>query len=609
MTPVLTLSAGTCGLARGAREVVDAAVRYRLERDLQDRFRIKVTGCHGLCEAEPNAVVMIEDRRIFYAHLRPEHIPEIVERTVLGGEVIPDFLYRDPVTNTTYPDMEQIPFYRNQKRLLLEGNLHVDPRDINDYLRRGGYRSLTKVIREMKPEAVIDTVTRAGLRGRGGAGFPTGRKWALCREQRANIRYVIGNADEGDPGAYMDRSLLEGNPHLVLEGMIIGGYAIGAAEGVIYVRDEYPLAVENIGLAIKQARQHGFLGKSVLGSHFHFELRVVRGAGAFVCGEETALIASIEGKTGRPRPRPPFPAQCGLWGKPTNVNNVETWANVPVIIEQGAEEYAKIGSATSKGTKIFSLVGHIRNTGLVEVPMGTTFRQIVFDIGGGVPAGREFKAVLTGGPAGGCITKDQLDLPVDYDTLAQAGAIMGSGGMIVMDDTSCLVDVARYFVHFTQEESCGKCVPCRLGTKAMVDILTGITKGQGQVSDLDRLEELAENVRLASLCGLGHNAPNPVITTLRHFRSEYLAHIKEKRCPALVCKDLISYIIDPELCTGCGLCARACPVKAIQGELKKPHRILIQACIKCGMCVAACPLKVKAPRRISPVVPADAGEQ
>ncbi len=536
MKPVLVISAGTCGLARGADEIIRAAREYREAKGFEDRFDIKITGCHGLCEAEPNVLVRFDGRTVLYQKLKPEHIQEIIDRTVLSSEIIDRFLYREGTK--VYADFDEVPFYKKQRRLVLGNNINNDPNEIADYIALGGYGALKKVLAGMKPREVVEVVKDSGLRGRGGAGFPTGKKWDLTARMTADAKYVICNGDEGDPGAYMDRSVLEGNPHLVLEGMVIGAYAIGATEGYLYVRNEYPLAVKNVGIALEQARARGFLGRAILGSGFSFDLKLVRGAGAFVCGEETALIASIEGKVGRPRARPPYPAEKGLWGRPTNVNNVETWANVTVIMDHGAEWFRTIGTEKCPGTKIFSLVGKIRNTGLVEVPMGIPLREIIYDIGGGIPNDRRFKAVQTGGPSGGCIPREQLDLKIDYESLTQAGSIMGSGGMIVMDEDTCMVDVAKYFLNFTQQESCGKCPTCRLGTRQMVQILNRITDGRGEPNDIERLEELGRNIQAGSLCGLGQTAPNPALSTIKYFRNEYEAHIHQKKCPAVVCKDL-----------------------------------------------------------------------
>jgi len=536
--PYIVISAGTCGRARGSLKVVQAFKDEIGKRNLQEKIEIKVTGCHGFCEAEPN--IIIKPQGIFYQKVSPEDVEEIISETLINNKIIDRLLYIDPDTKKKAMHEDDILFFKKQHRLLSGNNSLIDPISIDDYFAIGGYTALLEVIDKMTPGEVIERVKRSGLRGRGGAGFPTGYKWEFCKKAKGDVKYIICNADEGDPGAYMDRSLLEGNPHAVIEGMMIGAFAIGAKEGWIYVRNEYPLAVKNIGIALKQAKEMGILGENILGSGFSFDIKAATGSGAFVCGEETALIASIEGKRGMPRQRPPFPVRKGLWGKPTNINNVETWANVPLIIKNGADWYSKIGTEGSKGTKIFSLVGKIRNTGLVEVPMGITLREIVYDIGGGIPGNREFKAVQTGGPSGGCIPRQLLSLPVDYDSLTQAGSIMGSGGMIVMDERTCMVDVARYFLNFLQDESCGKCLPCRKGIQKMLEIVTDITEGKATEEDLETLEELAQVVRDTSLCGLGQTAPNPVLATLRYFRDEYIDHIKKKKCEAAVCKEIIS---------------------------------------------------------------------
>jgi len=580
------ISSGTCGLARGSGKVIQAFKDVVKKYNLEDKINLRITGCHGFCQAEPNVVISPEG--IFYQRIKPEDAEEIVVETVLKRKIIPRLLYVDPQSGERIVYKKDIPFYKKQRRLLLENNLMVDPKNINDYLAIGGYEALSKVFAGMSSEEVIEEIKKSGLRGRGGAGFPTGKKWEACRRAKGDIKYVICNADEGDPGAYMDRSLLEGNPHSILEGMLIGAYAIGASEGFIYVRDEYPLAVENVTIAINQAKEYGLLGKNILGSGFNFEIKINRGAGAFVCGEETALMASIEGRKGEPRQRPPFPAQKGLWGKPTNINNVETWANVPLIISKGADWYSRIGTDKSKGTKIFSLVGKINNTGLVEIPIGMTLREIIYEIGGGIPDNKKFKAVQTGGPSGGCIPKELLDLPVDYETLTKAGSIMGSGGMIVMDEDTCMVDVAKYFLNFLREESCGKCLSCREGIQRMYEIVTDISEGKGKEGDIELLEKLANVVKDASMCGLGQTGANPVLSTIRYFRDEYEAHIKYKRCPAAVCKEIIQYSIDEEKCTGCMACIKACPQGAITGEKKKPHKIDQSKCIKCGVCSEIC---------------------
>ncbi len=588
----ITVCGGTGCHAYGCLEVAEAFKEEIGKQNLQDLVDVKTTGCHGFCERGP--IVVIQPEGIFYQRIQLDNIKDVISKTIINKEIIDKLLYIDPRTKEKIVQEKEVPFYKKQKRIIFGNNGFIDPTDIKDYIALEGYKALTKVLFDMTSEDVMGEIKASGLRGRGGAGFLTGKKWEICRDVESDKKYIVCNADEGDPGAYMDRSLLEGNPHSVIEGMVIGAYAIGASEGFIYVRMEYPLAVENVTIAVEQARKLGLLGKSILGSEFQFDIHIFKGAGAFVSGEETSLLASIEGKRAFPRQRPPFPAQEGLWGKPTNINNVETWANVPLIINKGTEWYSKIGTRNSKGTKIFSLVGKIINTGLVEVPMGIKLREIIYDIGGGIKDGKKFKAVQTGGPSGGCIPAEMLDLPIDFETLAQAGSMMGSGGMIVMDEDTCMVDVARYFLNFTQEESCGKCVPCRVGTKQFVDILTRITQGNGEEEDIKKLEDLAKTVKAGSFCGLGQTAPNPVITTIRYFRDEYEAHIKEKSCPALFCKDLIVYYIEPDKCVGCLLCLKSCPVDAISGERKKVHLINQELCIKCGACLEVCPAKVGA---------------
>jgi len=570
--------------ALGALEVCEAFEAQITSQDLGESVRVVRTGCHGLCAGA--VAVVVDPEGIFYQGVTPDDVSEIIEKTIRAGEPVERLCWSS--NGETVCRRQEIPFYKHQTRLVLRNCGVVDPRSLEDCLRHGAYSALAQVLSEMPPEQVINEVSASGLRGRGGAGFPTGRKWQFTRDAEGEPKYIICNADEGDPGAFMDRAVLEGDPHLLIEGMIIGAYAIGSSQGFIYVRAEYPIAIEHTQLALTQAREAGLLGTDILGTGLDFDIEIRQGAGAFVCGEETALIASLEGKRGMPRPRPPFPANSGLYGKPTNINNVETWGNVPRIIAEGADAYAAIGTEGSKGTKIFALAGKVTYTGLVEVPMGTTLRQIIFDIGGGIPGDRKFKAAQMGGPSGGCVPAQYLDLPIDYDSLKEIGAIMGSGGLIVMDEATCMVDIARFFTDFVQQESCGKCTPCRVGTKLMLETLTDITTGNGQPRDIDRLVELGQMIKKASLCGLGQTAPNPVLSTIRYFRDEYEAHIREKRCPAGVCHELIAYRIDPELCTGCHLCARNCPQNAITGEPKQPHEIMADRCVKCGICYDVC---------------------
>jgi NADH-quinone oxidoreductase subunit F len=553
----------------------------------------KPTGCPGFCER--GTLVVIYPEKIFYQQVRPEHAPTIVEKTLQQGEVVQELLYVDERTGERVVHEDDLPFYQKQRQVLLGPNRLIDPTRLDDYLAQGGYTALAQVLGDLQPDEVIELVKKSGLRGRGGGGFPAGVKWATCREAGRDPKYVLCNADEGDPGAFMDRCLLEANPHSVLEGMLIGAYAVGSNSGYIYVRNEYPLAVDNIQLAVKQAREAGLLGEDILGSGFSFDVRISRGGGAFVCGESTALMASLEGRVGEPRAKYVHTVEHGLYDRPTVLNNVETWANVPIIVTKGLDWYTAIGTGDvsenpwggSKGTKIFSLVGKVKNTGLVEVPMGTTLRQIIEDIGGGVPEGRTFKAVQTGGPSGGCLPASLLDTPVDFDALTEAGSMMGSGGMIVMDDRTCMVDVARYFVKFLLDESCGKCVPCREGNRRMLQILQRICDGQGVPSDIELLERLSLAMFRGSLCALGQTAPNPVLSTLRYFRDEYEAHIQEQRCPGAVCRALITYTINDQ-CNGCTLCARVCPQDAISGEKKKPHVIDQEKCDRCGVCFHAC---------------------
>jgi NADH-quinone oxidoreductase subunit F len=579
------LCTGTGCRGAGALRVLDA---FQKEVDGTSNIEIKTTCCHGFCEKGPIAI--IEPQGVFYQHLSSEEVPRIVTNTLENGELIEKFLYKNPTTDELIPYEKDIPFYKKQMRLVFGHNRHIDPTRIEDYLAIGGYKALVKALFDMSPEEIIEEVKRSGLRGRGGGGFPAGKKWESCREAEGDSKYAICNCDEGDPGAYMDRSLMEGNPHRVLEGMIIGAHAIGAYEGYVYVRNEYPLAVQNVEIALRQAEELGLLGKDILGSGFDFTIKISRGGGAFVAGESTALMASIEGYVAEPRAKHIHTVQSGLWERPTNLNNVETWANVPLIIEKGADWYSNIGTKGSKGTKIFSLVGKINNTGLIEVPMGMTLREIIYDIGGGIPDGKKFKAVQTGGPSGGCIPEELLDLPVDFDELTMVGSMMGSGGMIVMDESTCMVDVAKYFTNFLRDESCGKCTSCREGTQRMYEILNDITNGMGKEGDIELLEELGWVTTETSLCGLGQTASNPVLSTIRYFRGEYEAHIKDKRCPAGVCKELISYHIDPELCIGCRKCKKECPVEAISGENKVPHEIDQTKCIKCNTCRELCPV-------------------
>jgi NADH-quinone oxidoreductase subunit F len=597
-TPCISICAGAGCIASGASDVI-AAFKAEIENQglKTDVVDTKETGCPGFCERGP--IVVIYPEEICYLQVTPEDVPEIISQTIKEKKVVDRLLYVDPTTGEKATHESDIPFYKNQERNIIGNNIHIDPKSIDDYLALGGYSALVKVLSGMTSEEVVEEVKKSNLRGRGGGGFPAGRKWEGSRNAPDETKYVIVNADEGDPGAFMDRALLEGNPHSILEGLIIGGYAIGSHEGYIYVRQEYPLAVENVNIAIKQAEAYGFIGENILGSGFDFTITVHQGAGAFVCGESTALMTALEGRAGEPRPKYIRSNIKGLWERPSVLNNVETWANVPLIINKGADWFTQFGTDGSKGTKIFSLVGKITNTGLVEVPMGITLKDIIYQIGGGIPGGKRFKAVQTGGPSGGCIPEELLDLEVGFDELSKAGSMMGSGGMIVMDEDTCMVDVARYFINFLTDESCGKCVPCREGLRQMLKILTNITEGKGKAGDIELLEELSEVAGDASLCALGTSAPNPFLSTVRYFRDEYEAHIKEKRCPALSCKELISYHIDPDKCTACMICLRKCPVEAVDGGKKKIHIIDQETCTKCGTCFEVCPSRFSAVQKIS----------
>lgn len=597
----ISVCAGPGCAALGANSIIDNIKAAIKENHLEDKVEADITGCFGFCAKGP--VVKIYPDNVFYMQVKPEDGKRIVEEHIIGGKVIQDLLYKDE-NGKGIEQQNEIPFYKKQLRIALNKVGLINPEVFAETIATRGYQALAKAIFEMSPDQVIDEVTKSGLRGRGGAGFPTGKKWSLAKASANPKKYIICNADEGDPGAFMDRSILEGDPHSVLEAMAIAGYAIGADEGEIYIRAEYPLAVKRLQIAMKQAYEFGVLGDHIMGSDFSFHINIKYGAGAFVCGEETALIHSIEGKRGEPTLKPPFPAVSGLYGKPTNVNNVETWANVPTIILDGGDNFAKVGTEKSKGTKVFALAGKVNNVGLVEIPMGTTLREIIYDIGGGIKNNKKFKAIQTGGPSGGCLTEKDLDTPIDYDNLVQKGSMMGSGGMIVLDEDDCMVDIAKFYLEFTVEESCGKCTPCRIGNKRMLEILTRITEGKGEPEDLEELERLANVIKDASLCALGQSAPNPVLSTLKGFYDEYKAHVYEKKCPAGVCKGLLNYHIVPQNCLGCGLCSRKCPVGAIK-KTDKPgknpglmsYEIDPSICVKCGTCMAGCPAKPKAIER------------
>jgi len=585
----LVVCSGTACVDPGGKKLEPVLKAVLEKRGITDSVEIEEAVCYGACGHCPMIVVQPDD--VFYAQLSPSNIERIVDEHIIGGKPIPELFAKTPVDTSDIRMLGSADFFGKQVRITLRNCGIIDPESFDDYLQMRGYEALAKVLETMTPEQVIREIERSGLRGRGGAGYPTGLKWRQATEHPAQRRYVVCNADEGDPGAFMDRSAIEGDPFCLLEGMTIAGYAIGATQGYIYVRAEYPLAIKRLRYAIDEARKRGLLGKDVFGTGFSFDLDLRLGAGAYVCGEETALIASIEGRRGMPRPRPPYPAERGLWGFPTLINNVETWANVPAVFLNGADWFASMGTETSKGTKVFALAGKIKNTGLVEVPMGTTLREIIYDIGGGILNDRKFKTVQTGGPSGGCIPEQYLDTPVDYESLMKAGSMMGSGGMIVMDEDTCMVDVAKFFITFTQSESCGKCTPCREGTKRLLEILTRITEGSGVPEDIEKLEKLGRQVQRASLCGLGQSAPNPILSTLQNFRAEYDAHIRDKRCPAGVCSALMNYFIDPDKCVGCTLCAKICPVKCISGKPKELHEIDRSICIKCGECKKKCPVK------------------
>ena len=580
---------GTGCTSSNSEKIIKEMELHLNKNGLQNEVKVVKTGCFGLCAQGPVMVVYPEGS--MYTMVRVEDVKAIVEEHLLKGRIVTRLLAGDAQNEDTSKSLENVDFFKKQLRIALRNCGVINPEVIDEYIAFDGYKALSKVLTEMTPEQVIDTVKKSGLRGRGGGGFPTGLKWEFAAKQQNDQKYVCCNADEGDPGAFMDRSVLEGDPHSVIEAMAIAGYAIGSSQGYIYVRAEYPIAVARLKIAIEQATQYGLLGKNIFGTDFSFDLEIRLGAGAFVCGEETALMTSIEGKRGEPRPRPPFPAVKGLWQKPTILNNVETYANIPVIFLKGAEWFASIGTEKSKGTKVFAVGGKINNTGLVEVPMGTTLREVIYDIGGGIPGGKKFKAAQTGGPSGGCIPASQIDVAIDYDSLVQLGSMMGSGGLIVMDEDNCMVDIARYFLDFTVDESCGKCPPCRIGTKRMLEILERITGGNGEEGDIEKLETLAKNIKASALCGLGQTAPNPVLSTLKYFRDEYIAHVRDKKCPAGVCKSLMQYVISATICKSCGICAKACPTNCISGKKGEPYVINQEECIKCGTCMEKCPFK------------------
>lgn len=580
---------GTGCTSSGSRDIIEALERELKKHGIENEIEVVRTGCFGLCELGP--VVIVYPEGAFYSKVSVSDVPELVMEHLVKGRILKRLIYHESMEEDRIKSLNDVDFYKKQQRVALKNCGVIDPENIDEYLAFDGYKALEKVLLSMKPLEVIDTLKKAGLRGRGGAGFSTGMKWEFAAKQDNEQKYIICNADEGDPGAFMDRSILEGDPHAILEALTIGGYSIGANRGFIYIRAEYPIAVKRLQVAIEQSKAYGLLGKNILGSGFDFDIEIRLGAGAFVCGEETALMHSIEGKRGMPTPKPPFPAVKGLWGKPTVINNVETYANIPQIILKGVDWFLSIGTEKSKGTKVFALGGKITNTGLVEVPMGITLREVIYEIGGGIPNNKKFKAVQTGGPSGGCITSENLDTPIDYDNLTAQGSMMGSGGMIVLDEDNCMVDVARFYLDFIKDESCGKCTPCRVGTKRMLEILEKITQGKGTMEDLDKLENLANQIKTASLCGLGQTAPNPVLSTLKYFRDEYIAHIVDKKCPAGACKGLLKYTILQDKCRGCGICAKNCPAGAITGKIKETFNIDSEKCLKCGVCMEKCPFK------------------